>query len=226
VGGRWKAIQHFSASFLLKNAFLACGDFGGAGCFARNDDALRALDAVATVTLARISGAGAVVASNATRVALPRGAGAVQWWCLGAGDVAAGQCEAVGAYLTRMGCAPSGADCVLLLELADAATGALISTSFELLGLPSALALDAPGLSWAVAPAPNADGSIDVTVAAAAAPAAFVTLTTLAQGRFSDNVFWLPQKGASRTVTFIPFGALDEAALRTTLRVEHLQQYL
>lgn len=227
VGGRWKALQHFSSSFLLKDAFLACGDFGaGAGCFARNDDALRALDAVATVTLARVSGAGAVVAANATRVALPRGAGAVQWWCLGAGDVATGACEPAGAYLARMGCAASGADCVLFTALADAASGAPIAASFELLGLPGALALADPGLSWAVAAGANADGSVNVTVAAAAAPAAFVTLTTLAQGRFDDNVFWLPAAGAARTVRFIPFGALDRDLLATTLRVEHLQQYL
>ena len=228
VGGRWKAIQHFAASFLLRDVFIGCGVFSGsAGCFARNDDPMHALDAVATVTLVRISGAGSMVTSNTTRVTLPRGAAAVTWWCLGSGDILSSTCEALTPWLTRNGCDAEGRDCVLFMQLADAATGVVMSSSWELLGSPGSLALvNDPGLRWEVANAANADASVNVTVTAASAPAGFVTLTTLAQGRFSENVFWLKAAGEARTVSFIPFGDLDVDLLTTSLRVEHLAAYL
>ena len=52
----------------------------------------------------------------------------------------------------------------------------------------------------------------------------YATFTTLAHGRFSDNaILLLP--GAT-TIQFIPFGALQIDALRTSLRVEHVATYL
>lgn len=207
--------------------FIACGLYGSSGtCFARNDDPIRALDAVATVTLARVSGAGAVVAANTTRISLPRGAAAVQWWCLGSGDVL-GSCEPLASWLARLGCAANGSDCMLFTQLADASSGAVLASSWELLGVPGLLSLAAdPALAWAIAPTPNADGSVNITLTAAA-PAAFVTLTTLAQGRFSENVVFVGgAAGATRTVMFLPFGPLDYTLLTTSLRVEHLGQYL
>lgn len=212
----------------MTNVFIACGVYGStsAGCFARNDDPLHALDAIATVTVVRVSGAGAVVFSNTTSVTLGPGAAAVQWWCLGSGSVDSA-CESMADFLTRIGCSSAGTDCVLFESLADAATGSTIVSSFELLGIPGALELADPQLTWTVAPVPNADGSVNVTVVASAAPAAFVTLTTQAQGRFSDNSFWVgPTAGAMTTVAFLPFGLLDFELLTSTLRVEHLAQYL
>jgi len=55
------------------------------------------------------------------------------------------------------------------------------------------------------------------------ATALFVTLTTLAQGRFSDNALILPPGQTS--VAFLPWGPLDFGLLRTTLRVEHVMGY-
>ena len=49
----------------------------------------------------------------------------------------------------------------------------------------------------------------------------FVTLVTLAQGRFSDNVFLLPA-GESVTVEFVPFDGFDAALFKSSLRVEHV----
>lgn len=83
--------------------------------------------------------------------------------------------------------------------------------------------LVATTVTLSVAPVANPDGSIDVTLNTANV-AVFVVLTTLAQGRFSDNVFVLLP--AAMTVQFIPFGPLDRAVLVGTLRVEHLASYL
>ena len=73
---------------------------------------------------------------------------------------------------------------------------------------------------------PEAEEAATVTVACDAT-AAFVTLATLAQGRFSDNSFLLPGPG-SRTLRFHPIGGvpLDLPLLRASVRVEHLQQRL
>ena len=57
--------------------------------------------------------------------------------------------------------------------------------------------------------------------------ALFVTLTTLAAGRFSDNVFMLRGgKDYARTIWFIPWEEQQEALLRSSLRVEHLRENL
>jgi hypothetical protein len=65
------------------------------------------------------------------------------------------------------------------------------------------------------------DGTITLT---ATATAVYVWLSTLAQGRFSQNGMVL--RPGKTTVLFVPFGELDVAGLRESLRVEHLQQHL
>ena len=55
--------------------------------------------------------------------------------------------------------------------------------------------------------------------------ALFVTFTTLAQGRFSDNAFMLTP-AAPKVVRFIPFAGFSIDELRNSLRVEHLYQRL
>jgi hypothetical protein len=52
----------------------------------------------------------------------------------------------------------------------------------------------------------------------------YVVLTTLAHGRFSDNAFLLLP--GNTIVTFVPFAPLDLPTLTSTLRVEHVAQYL
>jgi len=98
--------------------------------------------------------------------------------------------------------------------------GALISLNEILLAPPSALDLPATTVTSTVSSTPNAEGSVDVTLATAAT-ALFVTLTTAAQGRFSDNAFAL--RPGTSTIQFVPWGALDLELLKSTLRVEHLQ---
>ena len=76
-------------------------------------------------------------------------------------------------------------------------------------------------LMFKVAEAANADGTIDIAVSSDVV-ALWVTLTTLAQGRFSDNVFFLP--ATTKTVQFVPFSsstaADDHRVLEASLRIE------
>ena len=54
--------------------------------------------------------------------------------------------------------------------------------------------------------------------------ALYVTLTTRAHGRFSDNAFAMPP--GERRLSFVPLGTPDPKGLAASLRVEHLQPYL
>ena len=118
----------------------------------------------------------------------------------------------------------------MLLSALEDGAGAVVYSSFELLAPPSAMAgalSPAVTVSAAVgSPAP--DGlSVPVTVSVrggGGGAAILVTLTTLAQGRFSENVLVLP--AGDRVVNFIAFGALDVATLAASLRVEHARTYV
>ena len=54
--------------------------------------------------------------------------------------------------------------------------------------------------------------------------ALYVTLTTLAQGRFSDNAFLLLPGEVQ--IEFLPFAGFDLVELKTSLRVEHVETYM
>ena len=72
-------------------------------------------------------------------------------------------------------------------------------------------------------------GEIQVNVSTTAT-ALYVVLTTLANGRFSDNAFLLEASSSPRAIQFVPFAAAksDPAAtlalLKSSLRVEHLAE--
>jgi hypothetical protein len=99
-----------------------------------------------------------------------------------------------------------------------------VSSNLILLLPPVNLTLAPAAVSFSVAAQPSADGSVDIELSTDA-PALFVTLTTLAQGRFSDNAFLL-LPGSPRTVQYVPFvQPTDLDVLRTTLRLEHAGSY-
>lgn len=160
-------------------------------------------------------------------LALPRGANAFAWACVdGSALSPAGACLGTNwpAALTAAGCAANGTDCYALSRV-TAADGSIASENPQLLVVPGLLAFPAAAVTAAVAGAPNADGSVNVTLASTAT-ALYVTLTTAAAGRFSPNVFMMPGAGGS-TVRFVPFGATpaDLPLLAETLRVDHVAAY-
>jgi hypothetical protein len=107
---------------------------------------------------------------------------------------------------------------------AQSATRTPLSSNQQLLLPPGELEVVLDAAVTAVVGATNADGLIPVTVSANAT-ALLVTLTTLAHGVFSDNVFLLTQH-APVELLFTPYGDPDPAALRASLRVAHLAQYM
>ena len=89
---------------------------------------------------------------------------------------------------------------------------------------PKALQLQPTTVSaTVVAQDASTDGSIPI-ILTARATAVFVVLTTLAQGRFSDNAFTLLP--GNTTITFIPHGPGQRDLLVQSLRVEHMQENL
>ena len=98
--------------------------------------------------------------------------------------------------------------------------GMVVSENLVPLQIPGKLSLPKPDITFTVSEAK--DGGADVTLATDKV-ALYVTLTTQASGRFSENsILMLPGK---KVIHFFPFGPFSLAAFSSTLRVEHTQQY-
>ena len=109
----------------------------------------------------------------------------------------------------------------ILVATVTAADGSVASTHPVLYAAPKDLRLPKANVQFALSDADKSAPSISVTTDAVAL---FVTFTTLAQGRFSDNAFLL-MPGAPRTLSFLPFEGFDFDELESSLRVEHVASY-
>jgi len=113
---------------------------------------------------------------------------------------------------------------VLRLAFYDDVSGDVLARNTIILAPPSKLQLQPVDVACTVNQQPNNDATVDISCnKTVAAPALWVTLTTLAQGRFSENVFFMAD--SVLTLQFIPFGPLDTALLTRSLRVEHANGY-
>ena len=151
-------------------------------------------------------------------------AGASNWTCASpSGDPWSATCASWASLLPRVGCAASGADCILLMDLLPSGSTVPSYSSFELFAPPKNMSLPKATVSAQIGtPAP--DGlSVPITLTGTGGVALFVGLVTTANGRFSNNYFNL-LPGAT-TVQFLSFGPLDLATLQSTLRVEHVAGY-
>ena len=146
--------------------------------------------------------------------------------------------------LKELGCGSGGfANCIVTVEVFEdhekdekregestrtgTGTGTSISRNVLPFQPPKAMKLAAAVVSVAVGLPAGAAG-VPLTLTATAT-ALYVTLTTLASGRFSDNSFLLQTTSASAPtiVYFLPwgeFGAPELALLKASIRVEHLQE--
>lgn len=162
-------------------------------------------------------------------MALAEGPGAILWFTLPAGKSL-----------------PSGNDTALISTVTDE-SGAVVSEHMVQLVTPQQIQVPVAKVTakvcentsstflnrllhfrWytQVSEKSNADGTINITVSADKV-ALWVTLTSMAQGHFSDNTFFLP--GTTKLVQFIPFSPLtameDLGVLQRSLRVEDLSMY-
>ena len=144
-----------------------------------------------------------------------------------------------------VGCDAGGGNCVLEIKVEEAGgTGGVVSLNVLPFVPPVNMKLPSPAqasVTAAVGGVLPETGEIEI-VLSAKATAMYVVLSTLANGRFSDNAFLL-EAGAgagatnTTTMTFIPWGnaagapgspALEKtvALLKSSLRVEHLAENL
>ena len=211
-GGRWKPLHYFYRRSLMRDVMATCGDLSGSrngtsACYVSNHAA--GLPFSGQVTLAAYDHFGDGTAQVLLRktVALEAGPGAITW------------------FNTKL---PPGNTSSVIATVTDSITAKVVSEHMIQLVKPMALRVPSAQVAFKVAKQPNTDGTVDITVTSDKV-ALWVTLTTLAQGRFSDNAFFLP--ATAKTVRFVPFvsGAVaianEIATLRASLRIEDFSMY-
>lgn len=200
IGGRWKPLHYWYKSSLMTDVTCTCGD---AYCYVKNDFHLP-LQATVSVVAVPLDGGDDVVVIQKD-VSLPGGPGSMEWFPLDP---------------STKNLSP-----IWLVRVTNKQTQQLLSSAIVLQKVPKAFkgSLPTAGLTVDVAGKVNDDGSVDVTVTATKTPALFVTLTTIAQGYFSDNAFLM--KAPTQVVKFVPIGPLDLNALQSSIRVEDVSLY-
>merc|ERR1719468_877973 len=104
----------------------------------------------------------------------------------------------------------------MLLATCMRADGTLESVNEIPMASPEKMVLPAANVQAKVAKQCNDDGSVDIELLADGT-ALYVMLSTLAHGRFSDNVFAMPK--GKRVVKFLPIGGKVELVkLKQSLR--------
>ena len=224
LGGRLKP-SHYMLTDAFATFFAACGDDGA--CYARSDDAAAPLaGALLRLSVTRLTD-GAITAVSNSPITLPRGANAVAWACFD-GRAPAPGCTPWKTLLPALGCAASGVDCALNVALLDSA-GETLAANTQFLAVPGHLnASRAVRVAVAVG-TEVADGTVPITLTTAggqgAAPALFVTLFTLANGRFDRNFIALLPAGVT-VVRFLPFASGQRDVLADSLRINSLGELL
>ena len=216
LGGRWKPLQHWYRATIYADVTATCGNAGGGGggggegpfvaCYVKNDSPLPFRGTVHVSSVKFATGASTLV--KKLTLDMPAGAGTTQWFTLG------------GAHPVTV----DGASELLMVVVADS-RGAVKSTNPVGFARPKDMALPRASVAFHVGEqqAIARGGTVPVTLTTDAF-ALYVTLTTLAQGRFEDNAFvMLPGK---RVVQFIPFEGFDLAQLKSSIRVEHAATYI
>ena len=172
-------------------------------CYLSNHRAGRPFSGTVTLTAYDHYGDGEGRTFMERKISLPEGPGAIEWFGLAEGQAL-----------------PAGNTTALMSTVVDE-VGAVVSEHMVQLVTPEHLCVPPATISLKIAGAANADGTIDIAVTSDKV-ALWVTMTTLAQGRFSDNAFFLP--AATKTVLFVPFStstaAEDLVTLKASLRVE------
>eukprot|EP00041_Stephanoeca_diplocostata_P030471 m.923001 g.923001 ORF g.923001 m.923001 type:complete len:903 (-) comp23763_c0_seq5:340-3048(-) len=211
-GGRWKPMHYFFKRSLFADVMATCGYVGRGeattSCYVRNDRASEPFTGTVVLRTYALAGAGEGNVWHSQPVDILPGPSTMQW------------------FTPPNNTLPNGTHTVLIATVTDA-HGAVVSEHMVQLAPPSAIVPPATTLTTTIATTANPDGSIDIDVASDK-PALFVTLTTLAQGRFSDNCFFLP--ATHKTIKFVPFESSEDAAttmatLHASLRVEDYSMY-
>jgi beta-mannosidase len=202
LGGRWKPLHYWYRKSLFTRVFATCG--AGGACMVKNDAVEALTGAVLTVSKVELATGAVTPVHSEPSLSLPPGPGAAAFFTIDP--------------------AIDGAQFVLTATVVSAGGEVLTDNLIPLLPPSNWTGLGKATVTAVVDAAPSGpNGEVGVTLSSDKV-AAYVTLTTMAQGRFSDNAF-LMLPGTQR-VEFVPWAAEQVSVLQETLRVEHMATYM
>ena len=204
LGGRWKPLQYWYQTTIFTDVMATCGVHAGfqtTSCYVNND---LPVPFKGSLTITGIDFAsGAEKKLKVMALDMPAGVGITQQFDLGGSPV-------------------NGTTTMLHAVVTDA-SGKVVNDNYIPFTEPKNMLLPKADVTFTIGSAPNLDGSVDVTVVADKV-AVYVTLTTTAQGRFSENAFVMTP--GTRKLSFIPLTGFHLAELAKTTRVEHAAAYM
>eukprot|EP00035_Acanthoeca_spectabilis_P029988 m.475899 g.475899 ORF g.475899 m.475899 type:complete len:618 (+) comp39331_c0_seq1:3-1856(+) len=232
VGGRWRILHHLLRREVWVDTVASCGADGY--CYVRSDGLAAEPNLTITIRVLSFATGASRPLANVQGVALGIGAGQLRRFCVGAGDPRT-QCTSLRDTMAVAGFShcwtPTG-------QVGCALTVAVESTpTLILLDRPEVLALPVAHVTATISPISaeanaKAVGRGRVAIAEVTlhtnATALFVTLSTLASGRFSDNAVHLIP-GVPRVLQFIHFGSANTTreallTLSASLSVMHVEK--
>jgi len=201
IGGRWKPLQHWYKASIFADVLATCGNGErGVQCYVKNDSPYPFKGTVDVSSVAFSTGKAESVKS--VKLDMPAGAGTIQWFDLGS--------------------PVNGMQEMLLVTVTDA-TGAVMCDNPVAFAHPKNMTLPHATVKLSVG-AQEMEGMPVPILLSSDHFALYVTLTTLAQGRFEDNAFvMLP---GTRVINFLPFEGFSLVELEASLRVEHTATYM
>jgi len=207
IGGRWKPLHHWLEQNLFTDVFVACGDLQSnlqILCVIKNDG-ITPFSGSVRISAIRYDGT-AHEPLYAQHVSLAAGPAVTMWIT----------CQ------LPSGTTPNN---TVVFTMAYGDDGSYGTRSVDILAPPKYLQL-LPLTVNATVLTENPDGTILINVTSSGKMfeiALYVTLTTLAQGRFYPNSFIMV--APVMMVVFTPFLPNQARVLANTLRVEHVAGY-
>ena len=142
------------------------------------------------------------------------------------------ECSTFAQKLPSLGCAFNGSDCILSVKVTSSGSDTVdvkhevvASTNVNLLVPPKDItSLPRARINITIGELDLTSGQVPITLWSTHV-ALYVTMTTLASGRFSDNAFML-YANSTEIISFIAWEDFDLNVLRQSLRVESLSDYL
>ena len=209
VGGRWKPLHYWLRAHLFTARFISCGVSSTAPtptpvCYVKND-VHQAVQAQVTVIATHLRNASQQRTLYDAPMALEAGPGVQRWFDL---------------------LAVEASEWVVEGWVRDGVTGEVLARNWWVGAPPFKLALGKVGLTVRVMGGGrvNDAGEVDVEVRKEGSGVAlWVTLTTRAAGRFSENAFVM--KGDRAVVQFVPWDGFEVGELTESLRVECANGY-
>ena len=200
IGGRWKPLHYMLKSSIYQDVMATCA--GDGTCYIKNDG-ITPFDGTLTINTVSFD-TGTVSGILSKSVSLAAGAGTSEYFSVDLSKVD-----------------PTNE----ILVLSCATDNATVSKNVLALTTPEKMKPSQAEVKVTVAETVNADGTGDISITTDKV-ALYVMLSTVAQGRFSDNAMLVQPTREPHQVQFIPFKGFDLAQLKATLRVEHLAEYL